>query len=109
MTVNVERHADGAVAQQLADDLRMHPLLQEQCRAGMPQIMESAPWNPGLGQHAPEVPAQQIARIEWLANFISEALVPFDGSPPRAILLAVTAVESHAPPQSNILVIRGRL
>jgi hypothetical protein len=37
------------------------------------------------------------------------ALVPFDGSPPRAIFLDVTAVESHAPPQSNILVLMGRL
>jgi len=37
------------------------------------------------------------------------ALVPFDGGPPRAIFLDVTAVASHAPPQSNILVLRGRL
>jgi hypothetical protein len=41
-------------------------------------------------------------------DILLEALVPFDDSPPRAIFLDVTAVASHAPPQSNSLVLRGR-
>lgn len=50
----------------------MYPLLQEQCRAGMPQVMESAPWNPGLGQRAPIVLTQQVAGIQRLANFVGK-------------------------------------
>jgi len=50
-----------------------------------------------------------LTRIKDVPGLWVWALVPFDGSPPRAIFLDVTAVESHAPPQSNILVLRGRL
>ena len=57
-------------------------------------------------------PAPVSDVFKWLRFSVAvdfSALVPFDGGPPRAIFLDVTAVASHAPPQSNILVLRGRL
>jgi hypothetical protein len=39
---------------------------------------------------------------------MQRALVPFDVRLSRAILLDVAVVESHAPPQSNILVVGRR-
>ena len=40
MRVGVQSHADGAVPKSLLHDLRMHPLVQYDCRSRVPKIVK---------------------------------------------------------------------